>query len=289
MNTAGQLNILACQVDVPMTRTLADRDAHLADMSAKVKAMLGPAHADLVVLPELSSIEYSRPAFERLAEIAEPLHGPSFDTWRRVSREFQAYVAFSFPRRDEEGYFITLAVTDPAGNLVGHYDKIYLAQFGASMEKEFFRRGNELFVFDVNGFRLGAIICADIRIPELSRALTVEGGADFILHSGAYFRDTAFYSWHHFVIARAIENQVFFLSLNRAGQDYGKSMFCPPWVDETCQPFVFEEHGEQFARLTAERSEIAVARERYSFLRDRLAHHALPAKSEFQPVLGKAQ
>lgn len=261
----------------------------MTDMSAKVRGALAREHTDIVVLPELSSIEYSRQAFERLDEVAEPLDGPSFETWRRVSREFDTYVAFSYPRCTEEGYFITLAATDPGGNLVGHYDKIYLAQFGASVEKEFFRRGDELFVFNVNGFRLSAIICADIRIPELSRALTVEGGADLILHCGAYFRDQAFYSWHDFVIARALENQVFFLSLNRAGRDYGRSMFCPPWVDESRPPFVFEEHGEQLVRLIAERGEIALARERYPFLKDRLARHTLPAKVTNQPMPRKAK
>lgn len=258
-------------------------------MSAKVSGALAREHTDIVVLPELSSIEYSRQAFERLDEIAEPLDGPSFESWRRISREFDTYVAFSFPRCAEEGYFVTLAVTDPGGNLVGHYDKIYLAQFGASIEKEFFRRGDELFVFDVKNFRLGASICADIRIPELSRALTIEGGADLILHCGAYFRDPSFHSWHNFVIARAIENQVFFLSLNRAGQGYGRSMFCPPWVDENRRPYVFEDHDEQFVRLIAERGEITLARERYSFLEDRLARHTLPAEVADQPMLRNAK
>jgi len=283
------LSILACQVDVPSTRTSAERSAHLVDMSTKISNALARERADIVVLPELSSIEYSRHAFEQLDQLAEPLDGPSHETWRSISREFGTYVAFSFPRRSEEGLFITLAVTGPDGKLVGHYDKIYLAQFGASMEKEFFQRGDKLFVFDVKGFRLGACICADIRIPELSRALTVEGGADLILHSGAYFRDPSFYSWHSFVITRALENQVFFLSLNRAGQDYGRSVFCPPWVDESRRPFVFENHDEQIVRLIAERGEIALARERYSFLRDRLARHTFPAEVTDHPVLRKAR
>jgi len=289
MTAFEHLSILACQVGVPSTRTAADRNAHLAAMSAKVGGALAREHADIVMLPELSSIEYSRQSFERLDEIAEPLDGPSFETWREISQTFDTYVAYSFPRRAEQGYFITLAVTDPGGELVGHYDKIYLAQFGASMEKEFFRRGDELFVFEVKGFRLGASICADIRIPELPRALTIDGGAELILHSGAYFRDPSFNSWHNFVIARAIENQVFFLSLNRAGKDYGRSIFCPPWVDENRQPFAFEDRDEQLVRLIAERGEITLARERYSFLKDRLGHHKLQPKAIERPMLRNAK
>jgi len=36
---------------------------------------------DLVVLPELSSIDYSRDTFGHLDEIAEPLDGASFQMW----------------------------------------------------------------------------------------------------------------------------------------------------------------------------------------------------------------
>jgi nitrilase len=40
-----------------------------------------------------------------------------------------------------------------------------------------------------------------------------------------------------------MENQVYLLSLNRAGADYGGSVFCPPWLDD--------DHPPQFFRLTS--------------------------------------
>ena len=134
-------------------------------------------------------------------------------------------------------------------------------------------------MFEVNGFRLSPIICYDIRIPELSRALAVDHEVDVILHSGAYFRDSSFYSWHHFAISRAVENQIFLLSLNRAGADYGQSIFCPPWADEERKPIIFSEHDEQLLRVVLERNEIAYARQHYSFLADRLDRYDLPVTS----------
>lgn len=275
MNPGDSLSLLACQIEVPVTRSAAARDAHLAAMRAKVETALSRATADLVVLPELSSIEYSRLAFEALDALAEPAEGPSLATWSAVAQRFGCHVAFSFPRREGGAVFITLAVVGPDGRLAGSYDKIYLAQFGASMEKEFFTQGDGLSVFDIKGFRVGLSICADIRIPELSRALTLDGRADLILHSGAYYRDSTFHSWHSFVVARALENQVFFLSLNRAGTDYGASMLCPPWVDEIRKPYLFADTGEELVRLVADRAEITLARENYAFLKDRKAQHAL--------------
>ena len=275
MTRSETLKLLACQIDVPETRTAEDRDRHLARLADRVAKPLDREPADLVVLPELGSIEYSRPAFDRLDAIAEPMRGASFETWRRIAMRFGVYVAFSFARSEAGRSYITLAVVGPDGEIVGHYDKIYLAQYGASMEKDYFTRGDDLFVFEVNDFKIGCAICADIRIPELSRTLTIEGGAEVLLHCGAYFRDESFDSWHDFIVTRAMENQSYVLSLNRAGVDWGNSLFCPPWVDEAHRPTRFPDHAEAFSNLTIKRSEIAFVREAYSFLKDRIQQHRI--------------
>ena len=69
--------ILACQLAIPPIATAAERDRHLDQTAVKIGASLRREPADLVVLPELSSIDYSREAFERLDELAEPLRGSS--------------------------------------------------------------------------------------------------------------------------------------------------------------------------------------------------------------------
>ncbi len=272
----SDLRILACQIMIPRMATVDERNAHLKNSVEKVNRQLAAHHADLVVLPELSSIDYSRHAFANLSELSEPLHGTSFSLWRAVARRHATHIAYGFARRAEDGFCISLAVIAPSGDLLGYYDKIHLAHYGASTEKEYFSHGGHIFVFEVKGFRIAPIICYDIRIPELSRALAVNHGADMILHTGAYYRDSSFYSWHQFAISRALENQVFLLSLNRAGACYGNSIFCPPWVDDECEPVVFSQHGEQFQRLAVARTEIEAAREQYSFLHDRLESYALP-------------
>lgn len=269
MSSEPTLNILACQITIPATNDVAARDAHLQTSVDKVRRELANGSVDLVVLPELSTIDYSRDAFSNLDTLAEPLDGPSLNAWRTIATEFNTHVLYSFPRQGENAYHITAALVGPDGKLVGHYDKMHLAQYGSSMEKEYFNRGEQLLVFEIAGFRLSTIICYDIRIPELSRALAVNHGVDLICHVGAYARDPSFYSWHHFAVSRAVENQIYFLSLNRAGEDFGHSVFCKPWIDENTTPIEFAEHAEDFKRLTLIRSEIDTARETYSFLRDR--------------------
>ncbi len=263
------LTLLACQIDIPAMTTAVERDQHLVQSAQKVDAELSTSPADIVVLPELSSIDYSRAAFACLDVLAEPLDGASFECWRAVARRHNTFVSYSFARKTDDAYFISIAVVNPEGELVGHFDKLHLAQYGASMEKDYFTRGDRLLTFDVNGFKLAPFICYDIRFPELARTLVLNHGVDVILHCGAYFRDPSFHTWHAFAMTRAIENQVFFLSLNRAGRDYGNSLFCYPWMDETVGPLQFKNHDEEFKRIEIEPHRLREARETYTFLQDK--------------------
>ena len=141
--------------------------------------------------------------------------------WRSVAMDHNTHVAYGFARRDQEQFYISSAMVGPDGSLIGYYDKIHLCQYGASMEKEYFTSGQHLFTFTINGIKCAPIICYDIRIPELSRTLIVDQGVDVLLHCGAYYRDESFATWHDFATTRALENQAYLLSLNRAGKYYG--------------------------------------------------------------------
>ena len=273
MQDQDMLTLLACQINIPPTLTAAARDAHLVASAASVRAHLQENRADIVVLPELSSIDYSRAAFDQLDQIAEPLEGASFHTWRAVAMEFAVYVSYSFARRDASGTYIAIAVVTPQGVLAGHFDKLHMCQYGASMEKEYFDAGDHVFTFDIKGFTLSPIICYDIRIPELARSLTLGHGVDVILHCGAYYRDESFATWHAFATTRAMENQIFLLSLNRAGDTWGNSIFCLPWMDENTPAVRFPETAEAFRYITITRDQMIQARQDYTFLKDRLADY----------------
>ncbi|MFL4471540.1 carbon-nitrogen hydrolase family protein [Tateyamaria armeniaca] len=273
MPSKNTLTVLACQIDIPETPSASARDQHLSDTAAKVRAHLSEKRADLVVFPELISIDYSRAAFDHLDKIAEPLDGASFQTWRAVAVEHGVHIAYGFARRGARGTYISMGVITPEGRLAGHYDKLHMCQYGASMEKEYFERGAHIFTFKVNGFTLSPIICYDIRIPELCRVLTLKHGVDVVLHCGAYYRDESFETWHAFATTRAMENQIYLLSLNRAGPTWGNSVFCRPWMDEKIPPERFPDTEEAFSYLSLSKAELSAARTDYTFLKDRLADY----------------
>lgn len=273
------LKILACQIDIPTMTTAAHREKHLYRTVSLVDQKLTIKPVDLVVLPELSSIDYSREAFANLHVLAEPPEGDSFSKWRALALKHQCWVVYGFACRSEAGCSIATAMVNPAGDLAGVYHKLHLAQFGDSMEKEYFTAGpQQLLVAQIKGFRVAPIICYDIRAPELCRTLAILHGVDLILHTGAYARDPSFYSWHAFAATRAIENQIYLLSLNRAGQHFGRSVFCSPWMDESHPPATFEEHGEHCKIVVLSVSELVKARSDYTFLKDRLASYDIPTQ-----------
>ena len=261
------LQILAAQISVPPTPDAAARDAHLDRLSGLLDEALIQERTDLVVLPELSSIDYSRESFDNLAELAEPLDGPTFQALSPIASEHRCHILYGFPRIAGDRYRISHNLIGPDGARAGHFDKLHLAQYGASMEKEYFDEGEALFLFDVNGVKLAPIICYDIRFPGLTRALCQTHGAQVVLHVGAYYTDESYWSWYHFVVARAIENQVFLLSLNRAGETYGGSMFCSPWVDETAEPVRYPKE-ETLMRFHIDTAQIDQVRKDYTFVAD---------------------
>lgn len=276
-NANKNISMLACQISIPETTSQLQRDQHLENCARLVSEQLNQQSTDLVVLPELSTIDYSRSCFEQLDELAEPDHGASFTCWSAVAKTNNCTVVYGFPRRVANGFTISSGVVTANGELAGIYDKIHLAQFGDSMEKEYFNvAGRKLMVFDVAGFRIAPIICYDIRFPELCRELVLNHQVDLILHVGAYARDESFYSWHAFATTRAVENQCFFLSLNRAGPHFGHSVFCNPWIDQNNPPIEFSDISEEFRHLMLDKGKLVEAREHFTFLKDRVNDYALP-------------
>jgi predicted amidohydrolase len=130
-------------------------------------------------------------------------------------------------------------VVDRAGELVAFYDKINLCDYGDSAETRFFEPGPpEPVSFAIDGYRFGLLICADMRYPTLSRALARDHKVDVLLQPAAFARDISFRTWKSFRETRAVENSVYFIGVNYAGNQYGETSVVPPWVDESHEPVV---------------------------------------------------
>lgn len=269
----AELSILAAQINIPAIQSMKDRDVHVVSVAAKLRDQLQQHPADVIVLPELSTIDYSRDSFSRLEVLAESVDGQTISVFRDLAREHGVMVVVGLPTGNDSTYHISQVVIDDTGEVCGCYNKMHMAHYGASMEKDYFMRGSQLVVVECKGFRLAPIVCYDIRFPELARALALEHGIDVLLHCGAYYRDESFATWHPFVVTRAMENQYYVLSLNRAGEHYGVSVFASPWIDDRHPLIHLHETQEEFRYLSVQRQVIKQVREDYTFLQDRQSQY----------------
>ncbi|MFT5112876.1 MAG: putative amidohydrolase [Parasphingorhabdus sp.] len=269
----NKLRLLACQIKIPQTRTAKERDQHIKKIASELDTALQQTPCDLVVLPELSTVEYSRESFAELPELAESLDGRSVEQFQTLANQHHCHVVFGMPRKTIRGYYISQVVLGPEG-LIGYYDKIHICQYGASMEKEYFQRGQKLLTFGIGPWVFAPIICYDIRIPELTRTLVIDHNVNCLLHSGAYFRDESFATWRAFATTRAMENQIYLLSLNRSGKDYGESVFYPPWVDDRHPSINLHLCDEEYRVIDLDLEVLNKVRTDYTFLKDRLENYS---------------
>ncbi|BAX80005.1 carbon-nitrogen hydrolase family protein [Labilibaculum antarcticum] len=261
----AKLKFAGIQINTIDAKNTQDKDSNL-NHAVKLINELEPV--DLIVLPELFTCGYSRETFENLKDLAEDEKGKSFVIFSKLAMERNCHICFGFPDKKNGKYYISQAVINPRGKVEVIYSKQHMAQFGNSMEKDFFERGDETVSFEIKGIKIGIMICYDMRFPELTREMALEHKIDFLLHPVAFSKDNSFPSWPHFIITRALENQIYLLSLNRAGEEYGNSMFCPPWIDYSTSPTILT-NKEEVITGEIDTDLIQKVREEYRFREDR--------------------
>jgi predicted amidohydrolase/alkylhydroperoxidase/carboxymuconolactone decarboxylase family protein YurZ len=149
-----------------------DLSGSIADTTAAIARAAG-AGADLVVLPECVTTGWvvDREGVEALAEAGDGA-GPALGAWRAAARQHGIAVIGGYAERDGADLFNSVAVIGRDGELQGSYRKLHL--FGD--EREVFAQGNlGLPVFELDGLRVGVLVCYDLRFPEAMRLLALEG------------------------------------------------------------------------------------------------------------------
>ena len=127
--------------------------------------------ARLIVLPEMCTSPYML-GDDDLSRWSEEIpSGQSVHAWLRASRELEiAIVAGILECRD--GHFYNSAICLDKTGLLSHYRKTHL--FG--WEQQCLDAGKTLWqIADVDGTRIGMLICYDLRFVEAVRSLALEG------------------------------------------------------------------------------------------------------------------
>ena len=235
-----------------------DRAAELVDRAAGTGA-------DLVVLPEMCTTGFTMDSAGR----CERLDGPSVTRLREIARDRGVHLLAGVATRErvaigpagagEERYFNSALLIDRGGDIAAHYRKRRL--FVYAQEQRYYSAGERVVEAEVEGVRLGLSICFDLRYPELFREMAPTVDALLLIASWPEARRP---HWDALTRARAIENQCYFVAVNRTGEGGGiaydgGSVAYDPWGERL---------GGGGDIVTIDPQRVSEVRSRYPFVED---------------------
>ena len=166
---------------------------------------------DLIIFPEMTLTGFSN-SIRFIAENFE--NSETIKQFSNLAKEFNISVIFGVVIEDNKKALNKCLFIDNLGNVVSDYSKIH--PFSFSKEDKYFNAGNKLSMVEFKNFKIGLTICYDLRFPELYSSLAKE--CDFIINI-ANWPSKRVEHWNTLLKARAIENQIFMVGVNRTGID----------------------------------------------------------------------
>lgn len=167
--------------------------------------------ADMVVLPELAFTGYRFRDREELAALAEdPETSSSVARLTALCRHNGFHLVTGFAEKKGDKIFNSALLIGPVG-VLNTYRKLHLF----NREKEVFDAGDiPLGATEVNGIRIGMMVCFDWAFPEVARTLALEG-ADLLCHPS----NLVLTYCQKAMQTRCLENSVYAVTANRYGTE----------------------------------------------------------------------
>ncbi|WP_314409441.1 carbon-nitrogen hydrolase family protein [Pseudomonas kuykendallii] len=197
---------------------LAGRDGDTAYNLARTLQAIANSAPDtqLLVFPETHLTGF--PTADNIAELAEPLDGPSIQAVQRAAGERGVAVVLGIAETDAGQFYNTTLLITPQG-IALRYRKTHLW----ASDRGVFSPGDRYATCEWNGLRIGLLICYDIEFPESARALAQLGAELLVVTNGNM--DPYGPVHRTAIMARAMENQAYSVMVNRVGEGDGGLTF----------------------------------------------------------------
>jgi len=267
---------MACSLDP--NENLAKAEWRIREAAAK--------GAQIVCVPELFRSQYfCREQNTAWFDLAEPIPGPTSESFTRLARELRiALIGSVFERRAAGVYHNTALVFDADGSLAGTYRKMHIPDDPLYYEKYYFTPGDLGFgSFNTRYARVAVLVCWDQWYPEAAR-LAALAQAQVLFYPtaigwhpsekaqlGASQHD----AWRTIQRGHAIANGLYVAAVNRVGYEGPPEHGLEFWG----QSFVAGPFGQVLAEASPAGEEILVVecdprlmedvRRTWPFLRDR--------------------
>jgi predicted amidohydrolase len=175
------------------------------------KSLLKNVSDAIIVLPELFNTGYLFRSKDELKNLAESTaKGYTVGEMKKLAKQKNLSLVFGMVEKKARKYYNSSVLVTSKGKIFT-YQKTHLFD----REKLFFSPGEKSYaVHDVDGVKLGMMVCFDWCFPEVTRILALKGAqvichpANLILPHGQAAMKT-----------RSIENRVFTITANRIGTE----------------------------------------------------------------------
>src|SRR6476620_1100700 len=202
-----------------MRVAVAQMEPRLAETERNLDAALerleeaAAAGAELLVLPECAIPGYMFDSAEEALPYAEEIPGPTTEAFERECARLGVHAITGLLERDGDTLYNAAILIGPDG-LIGSYRKTHLPFLGVD---RFVTPGDGFKVLDTSLGRVGLIICYDLRFPEVTRTLALQGADMVALPTN--FPMAAKLQCDVIAAAGAAENRIYLLVANRVGKE----------------------------------------------------------------------
>ena len=172
-----------------------------------------PSGTDLVLLPETFNTGFPVDPLR----FAESIDGPTMNWLRTKAQDLDTVFCGTMLLNVDGHYHNSLVWMRPNGSYELYHKRHTFAIGG---EKEPIEPGKEPLIVELKGWKIKPMVCYDIRFPLWARNYYQDGVYDYDL--GIYlanFPGSRIDVWNTLLKARAIENQAYYIGVNRIGDD----------------------------------------------------------------------
>ncbi len=213
------MQIACCQLEAKSMDSAADVWPALESLACDAAA----TGAELMVLPEIAYPSYLLESTDRYWRDDIARSAVVVERFGNLAGRLGVWIVAGFVEERGDDLFNSAAVFDRTGTCLG----IARKQFLWDCDNEWFKPGQESLVVDTPWRRMGVLICADLRMPEIAATL-VARGAEFIVQPTAWVNaalGTGGYcniQPEFLVRARALEFGVPFASCSKSGREQSR-------------------------------------------------------------------
>ncbi|WAC05616.1 MAG: carbon-nitrogen hydrolase family protein [Methanoregula sp.] len=133
---------------------------------------------------------------------------------KKYAAEYSIAILGSFRKRGDPLPANSAFVVGTDGSVRALYEKMH--PFTLVHEERYYRAGDDIAVFELDGMKFGIAICYDLRFPSLFHLYAKKEACGVFLPSA--WPGSRIRHWELFITARAVENQMYIIGINTTGK-----------------------------------------------------------------------